>query len=351
MKHSDRGPHFRWERDIERYLIEHPELLGLLIFGWQVKAGVMRRIDLLGMDASGDIYVIEVKRKSTTDRVIAQVLDYVHWGRTLTREQIVSVAARRRLLVDLPTAFERRFGHPLPMALNSTLRVIIVAAGLDLRTSRAIEVLNDGRHPVVAFQYRVTGRSITLEEIKHGAAETQGSGVASESALYATATQIGEPERSAASGIGEARQSTMAAIGPEQGYPVHDDVREFWAIFSILFSWPFVPFALVYARYNVWRKEEKKEGRHRSRQQSGLFGKQIAALVRESSGWAYARVPLADLVSEDGAYPHLPSLSEGYARRLVSGYRRLTAGGTTSSKCTPGLTASSHRSFCSLAKP
>ncbi|WP_434317550.1 hypothetical protein [Leifsonia sp. P73] len=318
-------PLIRWERDLERHLFEHPELLGLLIFGWQVSAGLMRRIDLLGIDAAGDIYVIEVKRKVPSDRVVAQVLDYVHWARTATLDQLIAVAARRRVRLDLLAAFKQRFGHPLPERSNRTVRIIIVAAALDLRTYRSLEVLNDGPHPAVALRYRVTGDSIALKEIQEGDVAPQRNGKAIKSTAPAPSIAMDGPHRDGVAPDVSGSAEPTALLQSSKGCsPVHDDVREFWEMFSVLFTWPFVPFRLVYDRYETWRYEEKKEGRHRSRQQDGHFGQQIAALVRESREWSYERTPLSDLAAEDGACPYLPSLSEGYRRRRVSGYRRST---------------------------
>ncbi|MEY9850631.1 hypothetical protein ABH923_000309 [Leifsonia sp. EB41] len=322
-------PLVRWERDLERHLVEHPELLGLLIFGWQVKAGLMRRIDLLGIDAAGGLYVIEVKRKVPSDRVIAQVLDYVHWARAATLDQLNAVAARRHVRLDLLAAFEQRFGHPLPAGEKRSVRIIIVAAGLDLRTYRSLEVLNDGPYPAVGFRYRVTGESIALDEIGEGDVVSQGRAKDINPAPPASSVEL-EGVHGAAQGSGEVIGTATATSLSVDGYPVHDDVREFWTMVSALFGWPFVPFSLVYDRYETWRKAEKREGCHRSRLQEGLFGKQMAALVRESGEWVYERRALGDLAAEDGACPFLPSLSEGYTRRRVSGYRRLV---TTHGEC------------------
>ncbi len=74
------------ESMIEGWLEKQPELLDLdlLIIGKQVSTEFGGRIDLLGMDADGNLVIIELKRDKTPREIIAQVLDYASWVSGLT---------------------------------------------------------------------------------------------------------------------------------------------------------------------------------------------------------------------------------------------------------------------------
>ena len=66
------------ESRLEELVKNDPNLLGqsILIIGQQVRTASGNRLDLLGMDAEGDLHIIELKRDRTPRDVIAQALDY-----------------------------------------------------------------------------------------------------------------------------------------------------------------------------------------------------------------------------------------------------------------------------------
>ena len=68
----------RENEDLEKWIKDNPVILGqdILIIGEQVrtKSGPL---DLLGIDKSGDLVIIELKRDKLPREVIAQALDYV----------------------------------------------------------------------------------------------------------------------------------------------------------------------------------------------------------------------------------------------------------------------------------
>jgi hypothetical protein len=301
----------RWERDLERFLVENPQHLGLLIIGWQVKAGPWRRIDLLGIDEAGDLHIIEVKRNSTTPEVIAQVLDYLHWARRLNRAQIIAVAARRPLSLDLPTAFEKRFGHPLPAVLNNSPVIKIIAKSFDPRTWRVIELLNEGPYSVTALRYVENHRSIDI-------------------APYSPDEQLAESKAP------ESRHPARIEMPRQCGsnYGAHDDVREFWATHAPLFVGHFVPFRVVYGMYEDWRRAEEDAGSQRRIHQEGLFGRQMVTLIDESHEWIHADCPLDSLMHCSGPVMKEASNWESpFAGPTISGYLNRTGMDATCS-CT-----------------
>ena len=78
------------ESMIEDWVAADPALLGLdaLIIGRQVPTDHGKFIDLLALDANGGLIIIELKKDRTPREIVAQVLDYASWIRTLTTPQV-----------------------------------------------------------------------------------------------------------------------------------------------------------------------------------------------------------------------------------------------------------------------
>lgn len=73
------------ESRLEDLLERDVSILGLdvMVVGRQVATSYGKRIDLLAIDAGGDLYAIELKRNRTPREVVAQVLDYGSWVKDL----------------------------------------------------------------------------------------------------------------------------------------------------------------------------------------------------------------------------------------------------------------------------
>ncbi|SFL48530.1 hypothetical protein SAMN04488004_12212 [Loktanella salsilacus] len=132
------------ESMIEDWVAADPALLGLdaLIIGRQVPTDHGKFIDLLAMDATGGLIIIELKKDRTPREIVAQVLDYASWVRTLTTPEIYE-RAERYLGSRLVTAFRERFGEGIPERLNATHSMLIVASELDLASRRIVEYLSE----------------------------------------------------------------------------------------------------------------------------------------------------------------------------------------------------------------
>ncbi|WP_447956117.1 endonuclease NucS domain-containing protein [Vreelandella sp. EE7] len=50
-----------------------------LLIGRQVRTGFDKLIDLLALDANGNVIIIELKRDKTPRDVVAQAIDYASW--------------------------------------------------------------------------------------------------------------------------------------------------------------------------------------------------------------------------------------------------------------------------------
>lgn len=144
------------EKDLHEFLKRDPSLLGerLLVIGSEVITPYGPRLDLLAIDAEGNLNLLELKRDKTPREVVAQVLDYGSWASTLSRDDIIDIATKH---LDQPfeAAFEDVFGSAPPDELNGDLSLTIVAAELDASSERIVNYLRDFGVPVnaVFFSY------------------------------------------------------------------------------------------------------------------------------------------------------------------------------------------------------
>ena len=70
------------EKDLEDWVEHNPSILGgdrVLIIATQKSIPGVGRLDLLGIDQSGSLVIIELKRYSTPRDAVAQALDYASW--------------------------------------------------------------------------------------------------------------------------------------------------------------------------------------------------------------------------------------------------------------------------------
>ena len=132
------------EKLIEEWVARQPDLLGLdlLVVGRQVVTEFGGRIDLLGIDAEGNLVIVELKRDRTPREIIAQVLDYASWVSGLTTRQVHDLAASY-LKDHLDAAFRQRFGSGLPQTLNETHTMVIVASAFDASSQRIVRYLSE----------------------------------------------------------------------------------------------------------------------------------------------------------------------------------------------------------------
>ncbi|RJF89147.1 DUF91 domain-containing protein [Oleomonas cavernae] len=132
------------ENLIEGWLEKQPDLLGLelLVIGRQVVTGFGGRIDLLGLDADGNLVIVELKRDRTPREIVAQMLDYASWVVGLTTRQVHDIA-QDYLKGRLGAAFRERFGAAIPQTLNGTHTMVIVASAFDASSQRIVRYLSE----------------------------------------------------------------------------------------------------------------------------------------------------------------------------------------------------------------
>jgi len=121
----------------------------LMVIGRQVRTSFDKVIDLLAIDVEGNLAVLELKRDKTYRDIVAQVLDYGSWVKSLRDEDIARIYndylkrwQPTRHAVSINEAFCTRFKvNAMPEELNGGHELIIVAASLDPSTERIVGYL------------------------------------------------------------------------------------------------------------------------------------------------------------------------------------------------------------------
>ncbi|HVF59945.1 MAG TPA: hypothetical protein VNJ70_09080 [Thermoanaerobaculia bacterium] len=123
----------------------------LMVIGRQVRTAFDKLIDLLAMDVAGNLAVLELKRDKTYRDIVAQVLDYGSWVRSLRDDDIARIYNEylskwhpERQKSSLNEAFCAHFRvGAMPDELNGDHELIIVASSLDPSTERIVNYLAD----------------------------------------------------------------------------------------------------------------------------------------------------------------------------------------------------------------
>jgi hypothetical protein len=138
-------------------LIEHdPAILGdpLLLIGRQVPTSTGGFVDLLAIDADGNMHVLELKRDRTPRDVVAQVLDYGSWAAGLSNQEVRELYESYRTDIAFDVAFSDIFGERPPDDLNSSHHLTVVAHDADAATERIVNYLSSYAVPVNILFFR-----------------------------------------------------------------------------------------------------------------------------------------------------------------------------------------------------
>lgn len=120
-----------------------------MVIGREVLTSTGGEIDILCINPTGDLVILELKRDKTPRDVVAQVLDYGSWVRGLKSDEIAEIYSRYlkkyhpdRAGTSLDDAFRARFKvKDLPDELNQAHELVIVASRLDSATERIVNYL------------------------------------------------------------------------------------------------------------------------------------------------------------------------------------------------------------------
>ncbi len=99
------------ESELENWIVESPDILGqdLLIIARQKTIESVGQLDLLAIDAKGELSIIELKRGMAPREAVAQALDYASWLDGTSESQIFEMA-EDYLHRPLEEVFADRFG-------------------------------------------------------------------------------------------------------------------------------------------------------------------------------------------------------------------------------------------------
>ncbi|MBN1362222.1 MAG: DUF91 domain-containing protein [Sedimentisphaerales bacterium] len=161
------------ESRLEQILADDPTIIdpNLLLIGRQVLTAYGKFIDLLALDSDGNLIVIELKRGRTPREVVAQLLDYGSWVRSLEDTDIAGIFEEflkkyypNHSGTSLDEAFCKKFGvEEMPEAVNESHELVVVAGDLDDSTERIIGYLAD--------EYGVAINAVFFRFFKDGEAE------------------------------------------------------------------------------------------------------------------------------------------------------------------------------------
>ena len=257
---------FRYEKDLEDYLEARLWLTGqdLLVVGRQVKV-FGSEIDLLAIDSTGRLHIVELKLDVAKPAVVAQVLSYAHLLKRMDRNDLIYVLAHGRLRIDLAEAFQQRFGHTLPETVNEAPALMIIAASFQPQTADSLLELLEVGYSVTAYRYVVHSAGVNLipccrsdQDVEEG-----------------NHVKINPSARPRPPVVEQHRL-------PSCRVPIDENVRRFWQAHAQDFV-PFVTFRFIYERYSDWVHAQADEDMHLY--QSGLFARQLSAITAESGEW------------------------------------------------------------------
>ena len=132
------------EERLENWLEKDISIISndLLVIGRQVETDFGGIIDLLCLDSSGDIVIVELKKDKTPREIVAQVLDYASWIQDLSVDKISEIfSSYSKEDKTLDQIFNESIGNELPENLNQNHKMYIVASELDGATERVVSYL------------------------------------------------------------------------------------------------------------------------------------------------------------------------------------------------------------------
>jgi len=139
------------EDELEQLLFQNLGILNdqWLLIGRQVQTSFNKYIDLLAMDSSGLIIIIELKKNKTARETVAQAIDYASWIKKIDASAIASIyeefcSKHLKTSKTLDEAFLEKFGVQIDEEeLNNSHQILVVASELDSSTERIVEYLSD----------------------------------------------------------------------------------------------------------------------------------------------------------------------------------------------------------------
>jgi len=151
------------EKELETMICNDVSILNeqWMLIGRQVSTSYGKSIDLVAIDSTGSLVIIELKKHKTPREVVAQAIDYASWVQKLDSSDVSEIFRKfsrehAGTDVSLDVAFFDRFGIRLEESdLNSSHQIVIVASQLDSSSERIVEYLNNYNVPLNVVFFRV----------------------------------------------------------------------------------------------------------------------------------------------------------------------------------------------------
>jgi hypothetical protein len=144
------------ETELEEMICEDISILNerWLPIGHQVTTAHGGIIDILAIDESGNLVVVELKKNKTPREVVTQAIDYASWVKTLDSAKIADIYKKYGKSINeaydsLDEALKNKFNKSFEEdEINNAHQIVVVASELDLGTERIIKYLNDYEIPI-----------------------------------------------------------------------------------------------------------------------------------------------------------------------------------------------------------
>jgi hypothetical protein len=339
---------------LETLLEYDPAWLGrpVLIIGRQVETDPRHFVDLLAIDACGNIWVIELKRDTTSREVVSQIVDYSSWAEELTRSEIIAIFSHYRNGAVLENVFHDHFGVTLPEEINSTQYLTTVAGTIDEKTKRNVRHLQNLGVPIsiVSFQhfevdgvillsrayevrpYAKDGKSWALagtnspEECTRSAVTDERQGELLHSRQDESSTQpkssdllLAQTETAQARSFPTYRYHYL-----EELRQAHQQAKEFWEEYAAQFQWDFLLPCFLHSLHEKWLSENKTSNFDGIHLTARALMKRLKIIVAQSGEWEYTQASAPGLMTaEEPLAVSLPNW-DGYKSKIPTrGLRRV----------------------------
>jgi hypothetical protein len=132
----------------------------LMVIGRQVQTDHGGFIDLLCIDESGNLTIVEMKRDKTPREITAQALDYASWVAELSHEDVTRIAEGYLAAsgTSFAAAFQARFNSDIPEILNENHSMVVLGSRIDDSSERIVRYLSEKFDvPINAASFRFLG--------------------------------------------------------------------------------------------------------------------------------------------------------------------------------------------------
>ena len=152
------------ENELEEMICNDIGILndGWLAIGRQVPTAYGGSIDVLAMDANGNLIVIELKKNKTARDVVSQAIDYASWVKNIDSAKVASIYKNSKNKLkssseSLDQALNKKFNKEFSEdeIKGSYHQIVIVASELDPSTERIVKYLNDYEIPINTLFFNV----------------------------------------------------------------------------------------------------------------------------------------------------------------------------------------------------